>query len=185
MFDQTLFTNPGVQIVSILVGIVVLIAGRRLFWLFVGAVGFVVGLSLAFQFLSDQPAWLILAAALILGLIGIVVAILLQTVAIGIAGFLMGGYILVWLPQRFGLAIGQWEWLIFIVGGVVGAVLAFYLFEAALVVLSSLAGATLIVQSIPMDSLITAVVFIVLLVAGILIQTMTRSVPDADRESTA
>jgi hypothetical protein len=60
-----------------------------------------------------------------------------------------------------------------------------YLFEAALVVLSSLAGATLIVQAIPMDTLITAIVFIVLLVAGILIQTMTRRVPDADRESTA
>jgi hypothetical protein len=55
VIDTGLLTNPGTQIVTILVGIVVLIAGRRLFWLFVGVVGFVAGLSLAFQLLADQP----------------------------------------------------------------------------------------------------------------------------------
>ncbi|MBI1881882.1 MAG: hypothetical protein HYR94_27220, partial [Chloroflexi bacterium] len=179
----TLLTNPGVQIVSILVGIAVLIAGRRLFWLFVGAVGFVVGLSLAFQLLTDQPTWVILVAASILGLIGIVAAIFVQTAAVGIAGFLIGGYALVWLLQRFGLALGEWGWLIYIIAGILGAILALYLFETALVILSSLAGATLIVQATHFDALVTAILFIILLVAGILIQTKTGRARDADSET--
>ena len=183
MIDATLLTNPEVQIVSILIGIAVLIAGRRLFWLFVGAVGFVVGLSLAFQLLSDQPTWLVLVIALLLGLVGIVVAMFVQTAAVGIAGFLMGGYALVWLFQRFELGLTQWNWLIFIVGGILGAVLALYLFEAALIILSSLAGATLITQATHFDTLITAILFIVLLVAGILIQSKTGGTRDTAEAS--
>lgn len=183
MFDPALLTNPGVQIVSILVGIAILVAGRRLFWLFVGVVGFIVGLSLAFQLLADQPVWLIWVAALILGLVGIVVAIFVQTAAVGIAGFLAGGYIVVWLAQSLGLALDQWYWLIFIVGGIVGAVLALYLFEAALIVLSSLTGASMIVQAAHFDTLITAILFIVLVVAGILIQTKTRRPSDTDSQN--
>jgi hypothetical protein len=173
MFETPLLTDPGVQIVSILIGIAILVAGRRLFWLFVGAVGFVIGLSLAVQLLPDQPAWVILVAALIVGLVGIVVAIFLQTAAVGLAGFLIGGYTIVWLLQRFGLALSQWDWLIYIIGGILGAVLALYLFDVALIILSSLAGATLIVQSISLDALITSILFVVLLVAGIFIQSKT------------
>ncbi|HXV44298.1 MAG TPA: hypothetical protein VEC96_14645 [Anaerolineae bacterium] len=46
MIDPALLSNPGVHVISVLVGIAVLVAGRRLFWLFVGAVGFAIGLSL-------------------------------------------------------------------------------------------------------------------------------------------
>lgn len=184
MIDHTLLTNPGVQIVAILVGIAVLVAGRQLFWLFVGTVGFVVGLSLAFQLLADQPTWLILLAAVVLGLIGIVVAVFLQTIAIGLAGFLIGGYALTWLLQQFSLDLSQWGWLIFVVGGVMGVLLAIYLFEAGLIILSALAGASLIVQAINLDPLVTVILFVVLVVLGILVQTSTRRVkPPADQGS--
>jgi hypothetical protein len=182
MIDNTLLTNPGVQIVTILVGIAVLVAGRQLFWLFVGAVGFVVGLSLAFQLLTDQPPWLILLAAVLLGLAGIVVAVFLQTAAVGLAGFLMGGYALTWLGQQFSLDLSQWNWLIFVIGGVMGVLLAIYLFDAALIILSALAGATLIVQALSLDPLVTVILFVVLVVLGILVQTSTRRAkPPADQ----
>ncbi|MBE7553864.1 MAG: DUF4203 domain-containing protein [Anaerolineales bacterium] len=184
MIDHTLLTNPGIQVVAILVGVVVLIAGRQLFWLFVGAVGFVVGLSLAFQLLADQPPWLILLAAVLLGLVGIVVAVFLQTIAVGLAGFLMGGYALTWLGQQFSLDLSQWGWLIFVVGGVMGVLLAIYLFDAALIILSALAGASLIVQAISLDPLVTVILFLVLVLLGILIQTSTRRAkPPADPNS--
>ncbi len=184
MIDTTLLTNPGVQIVSILVGLAVLLAGRKLFWLFVGAVGFVLGLSLAFQLLADQPAWLILTAALFLGLAGILVAIFVQTAAVAVAGFLMGGYALSWLFQRFNFDLSQWGWLLFVIGGVLGILLALYLFDAALIILSSLTGATLIVQVTNFSPVVTIILFVVLVVLGIFIQTRTtRATPSPDQTS--
>jgi hypothetical protein len=184
MIDPTLLSNPLVQIISVLIGIAVLVAGRRLFWLFVGAVGFAIGLSLAFQLLADQPAWLILVAALILGLVGAVVAIFVQTAAVGVAGFLVGGYIVIGLLQRFGLDLSQWGWLILIVGGVIGVILALFLFDAALIILSSLTGASLIVQVTNFSPLVTAAIFIVLVVIGIVIQTTTGRTREAEGEIT-
>ena len=184
MIDPTLLTNPGVQIIMVLVGIAVLVAGRKLFWLFVGAVGFAVGLSLAFQLLTDQPGWLILVAALILGVVGAVVAIFVQTAAIGVAGFLVGGYVVVWLLQQFGLDLSQWGWIVFIIGGILGVILALYLFDAALIILSSLTGASLIVQVTHFSPLVTTLLFIILVVIGIVIQTTTGRARDADSETT-
>lgn len=184
MINNALLTNPGTQIITILVGIAVLIAGRKLFWLFVGVVGFLVGLSLAFQLLANQPTWLTWLAAVLLGLVGIVIAIFLQTAAIGLAGFFVGGYALAWLSQQFSLDMGQWVWLVFVIGGVIGVLLAIYLFDAALIILSALAGASLIVQALTFEPLVTVILFVVLVVLGILIQTSTRRArPPAEQTS--
>lgn len=42
---------------QLLVGVVLLLFGRRLFWLFVAACGFAVGLNLAPQLTSTQSEW--------------------------------------------------------------------------------------------------------------------------------
>jgi hypothetical protein len=174
MFDSINFADPSTQIVSVLVGIAVLLLGRRLFWLFVGAVGFVVGLNLAFQLLTDQPEWLIVVAALVVGFIGAIVAIFAQKVAVIIAGFIIGGIGLLWLLQVFGLDPGRLDWVVFVIGAIIGAIIIALLFEAALIALSSLTGAALITQVInqafQFDALIIAVIFVVLLAVGIIVQ---------------
>jgi len=53
---------------TLIVGLAVLLLGRRLFWLFVGAVGFLAGLQWARPVLGDQPEWVIVVAALVLWL---------------------------------------------------------------------------------------------------------------------
>ncbi len=175
MFESLNFVDPSTQIVSVLMGIAVLLLGRKLFWLFVGAVGFVIGLGLAFRLLAEQPEWLILVAALIIGFAGAVLAIFAQKVAVVIAGFVVGGVGLIWLLQWLSLDLGLLlEWLIFIIGGLIGAIVIASLFEAALIVLSSLTGAALIVQAANQatnfNALIIAFLFIVLLAVGIVIQ---------------
>lgn len=170
MLETIDLTNPAVQIISILVGIAVLLLGRRLFWLFVAAAGFIIGLSLAVDLLTNLPDWVILVAALTLGLVGAVVALIAQKVAVIIAGFFMGGYALIWLLQFLSLNPNGLDWLIFIVGGIIGAILVQFLFEAALIVLSALAGATLIAQVTNFSPPVTAVMFILLLAVGIVVQ---------------
>jgi hypothetical protein len=171
MFEAIDISNPMIQAFSILLGIIVLVIGRKLFWLTVGAVGFVIGLGLALQFVADQPAWITLGIALLVGAIGAIVAIVVQRLAVGIAGFLMGAYALLWLLQEFNPDLGQWEWLALLVGGIIGSILVSSLFDLALILLSSLAGATLIVQVTNFEPLITAVLFFVLLILGIVVQT--------------
>lgn len=176
MFDNFLLANPGTQFFSILIGVAVLTLGRKLFWLAVAVVGFIVGLSLVVRLMSDQPDWVVLVAALIAGGIGALLAILVQKVAIGVAGFVMGGYFVAWLVRFLELDSGQWTWLLLIVGGIVGALLALSLIEVALIALSTLAGAALIVQAINFSPLVTGLLFLALLVVGIVIQA--KMLPD-------
>lgn len=164
------------DIVRILVGVALLILGRRLFWLFVGLVGFVAGITLATQFLSGQPDWLVLVIALVAGLLGVLLALFLQQLAVGVAGFVAGGYIIV---NLLSMLMGETDqllyWLIFLIGGIIGAVLVILLFDWALIVLSSLTGATLIVQAAGLNPTLTLVLFVVLLVVGFVIQASSMT----------
>ena len=76
-------------------GIALLVMGRRLFWLFLGGVGFVAGFDFAERILHDQTQSVILIIALFAGALGAMVAIFLQNFAVVAGGFLAGGYLLI------------------------------------------------------------------------------------------
>ena len=159
------------DILRILIGILVLTLGRKLFWLFVAVVGFAFGASLGSQFFQGQPDWVILIVALGAGLVGALLALFLQQVAIALAGFIGGGYIALYLVSALGWGTpGGSGWLPFLIGGVMGLVLMIALFDWALIVLSSLIGAGLIVQAIPLHRSVEGLLFIILLIVGIAVQ---------------
>jgi hypothetical protein len=164
------------DIILVILGIVLLALGRKLFWLFVGGVGFVAGLTLTTQLLGEQPFWVILLIAALAGLIGSVMAVFLQRLMIAVAGFLAAGYVLVSLLGYFGLELGNLSWLVFLIGGACGAILASLVFDWAVVVLSALSGATLIVQGLAamvpgFESSLNGLLILVLFFVGIVIQT--------------
>src|ERR1700756_2718363 len=82
------------QGVDILIAVVLLLFGRRLFWLFVGGIGFIVGFNFATQAFQGEPAWVALAVAAVVGLMAAVLSIFLQRLVVAIAGFFAGGYFL-------------------------------------------------------------------------------------------
>ena len=155
---------------KLLIGAAVLILGRKLYWLFVGAVGFLIGIALAPRFLAAQPDWVILVVALAAGLLGALLTLFLQQLAIGLAGFVGGGYVTIYLLSALGLDAGSFNWVAFLLGGIVGLVLIIGLFDWALIILSSLTGAALIVQTVPLRPLIAAILFVALAAVGIAIQ---------------
>ena len=157
--------------ISMLVGIAVLFAGRRLFWLFVGAAGFLYGLGVAPRLFPEQPELVVMVIAIVAGVIGALLAIFLQKIAIGLAGALIGGYLLAGLVRASGGEIGSSEPVLFIIGGIAGAILVIMLFDWALIVLSSLAGAVLIVQSLALARGVETAIFAVAALLGILVQT--------------
>ena len=170
------------DLLRILIGLAVLTTGRQLFWLFVGATGFMLGLYLGPRFFADQPDWLILLIAVSLALVGVAWAIIMQRLIIGVAGFLAGGLILLRLLTVLNWDARLPDWAaaqisLVIIGGVIGAILVSILFDWSLIILSSLIGAGLIVEALGFEPLISLGLFAGLVIAGALIQAgmMRRS----------
>ena len=159
-----------VDILILLVAILLLFLGRQIFWLFVGGVGFVAAIDLVSRLATPWPIWLTLVVALAAGLVGALLAILLQEVAVGIAGFLAGGYIVLQVLELLGMPVSTLIWVLALVGAIVGAILALGLFDWALIVLSSLVGASIIARSFALAQPVMLLVFVVAAVVGIVVQ---------------
>ena len=155
-----------INLINVVLGSALLLAGRKLFWLFVGAVGFVTGLQLATSFWQG-PEGLALVFGLIIGVIFALLAIFMQTITIGIAGFLAGGFILNAMAVMFGLDAG---WIIYIIGGLIGLALVIFLFDWAIITLSSLAGASLVVQAFLPGGGAGGIIFTILFLIGVIVQ---------------
>jgi len=151
-----------------LLGIGLLVAGRKLFWLFIAAAGFIAGVQLAGRFL-DGPEWVILIIGLVVGVLFAVLAVFLRVIAIGLAGFFMGGSILTAMAGAMGVADGG-GWIVYIIGGVIGILLVSLLFDWALITLSSFAGAALIVQTFNLGPAVASPIFVALVIIGLVIQ---------------
>ena len=161
------------QWIQILVGTVLLLFGRRLFWLFVGCIGFIVVFDMAGDLFPGQSQSLIFVIAIGMGLLGAIAAIFLQRLVVGVAGFFAGGYFLstvaVAVLHSHQPAI---QWIAFVVGGIPSAILTMTLLDPALIILSSLAGATAISQNVPINQSNQGILFIGLLIFGIIVQGM-------------
>ncbi len=166
----------------VLAGGLLLVLGRKLFWLYVAVLGFAAGLTVASNLFHIQQEGLALLIGLACGLIGALLAYFFQHIAIGLAGFLAGAYITSSLMNFLGLHPGLLGWLLFVVGGVIGAILMSVLFEWALIFLTSAVGTLLILEAFQVSGWIGWLAGIVLFVIGLVIQT---SVERSERRSTA
>ncbi|HEX5836545.1 MAG TPA: hypothetical protein VFY26_01850 [Anaerolineales bacterium] len=159
------------NLINLLLGAALLLAGRKLFWLFIGIVGFITGVQLAARF-WDGPEWTAIVIGIIVGLLFALLAVFIEALAIGIAGFLVGGYVLTTFTNMLGFTDGLLFWLFFAIGGMIGLLLVMFLFDWALIVLSSLAGASLVVQALFAEGGPGSLVFIGLFLLGLIIQGM-------------
>jgi len=161
-------------LLEVVLGGVLLLLGRKLFWLFVAGVGFAVGMFVTPLLLPDAPQGVTLAAAIVLAVLGAVLAITMQKIAIGLVGFIAGGLIANWLLGLLALDLGAMLWLVFIGGGILGALLLATLFDWGLILLSSLVGANLLVGGvgglISLPENLLPIVFLVVFGLGVLIQ---------------
>jgi Domain of unknown function (DUF4203) len=170
MAIQTPSMHFSVVIVGALIGVVILFFGRKLFWLCVAAVGFAAGVEIAPHLVNEPSPLLALSVALVLGLIGALLALFLQKIAIAVLGFLAGGKLAGAIGAAFFVQYMHYSTIIFLVGGIVGAILLLSLFDWALIVVSSLIGAHLIQSTIVLPPSGSTIVFIGLAIIGIMVQ---------------
>ncbi len=169
-FHAKSLMTQTLPIASILIGALVLFFGRKLFWLFVAALGFAVGLQLAPYLSQNPPLWLSLVLSVGLGLLGVLLALLLQKLAIGIAGFVVGGRLATGLAAAFLANSAHYSAITFVIGGILGAILLLALFDWALIIFSSIEGARLITDALHLPSTGTTILLVVLTIFGIAVQ---------------
>ena len=162
--------HSSVTIVGVLIGIVILFFGRKLFWLCVAAVGFAVGVQIAPLLVNEASSLLALVIALAFGVLGVLLAFFIQKIAIAILGFLAGGKLATAIAAAFFVQYAQYSTIIFIIGGIVGAILLLAVFGWALIVVSSFIGAYLIQSAIVLPPTGSTLVFIGLAILGIFVQ---------------
>jgi hypothetical protein len=154
----------------LLVGLLLLVLGRRLYWLFVAGIGFLYGLELAPRLLPEQSETMIVIVALVLAIVGALVAVVATKVVLGMIGFVAAAESRCCCREPGDRPWSRWR---SIIAGVVGGLLL-VLFDWTLIVLSSLAGASLIVTSLErllqMPPIGGTVLVLVLAAVGALIQ---------------
>ncbi|GAB6906211.1 conserved membrane hypothetical protein [Desulfosarcina cetonica] len=148
-------------------GGVLLLMGRRLFWLFVGVCGFAVGIQAAPLLFGPQPFAVIWAIGLGCGILGALLALFAQQLAVVVGGFLAGATLALNLLPPAGAQTFPW---VVLVCAVVGAVATFLLFDWALIVLSAMLGAALIVDGMGLQWSVAVAIYLVLILIGVVVQ---------------
>lgn len=157
------------SIIRILTGLTLLLLGRKLYWLFIAVLGFIAGFILAEALFPEISTWLLILIGLIIGSVCALLAVFVNQLAVALAGFLGGGMLAVQLIDFFDLSSAGY-WILFLIGGIIGIILAALLFDWALIILSSLAGAFLIGSVWQDTSPWVNILILMLFLVGMLIQ---------------
>jgi len=150
-------------------GAALLLLGRKLFWLFIAVAGFYFGLMIAGRFLGNFEGAAV-PIAVILAIGGAVLGLFIQRLALSAAGFLIGGYLSLTLLAPETMEVGWSMAVLFIGGGLVGALLATLVFDWALVILTAFTGTLMIIKSLPFQPPMLTLLFAVLFLIGMAMQ---------------
>jgi hypothetical protein len=163
-------------LVLIALGLLSLMMGKRLFWLFAAIVGFALGWWLAGLFLPDGLVRLL--AGLIAGLILGGLSGFLGKWAIRIVAAIAGFVILPMLLGSLGMLSGFSELVWAVIGGILGFVSAIFLADWTLIFLSSILGAGLILNGarvfLPMSEAVRMITGFILIAVGVIVQSRQK-----------
>ena len=159
---------------GVAVGIALLLWGRKLYWLFFATIGFLVASLLAQWALpAEEPAWWWWLIPLAVGIIGAFLSVFLQKMVLRLGGLLTGAYLGYFLSEPF--LQEPWTWVSLGVGAVVGFFLILYLFNGALILLSSLLGAMVLLEPMEAKPEIRLAVTAGLVLVGCVVQSRQPS----------
>ena len=157
---------------NFILGLVLLLAGRKLFWISVGIIGFLIGMDYTEVFVDPTNGVMTFVMALCLGIVGAGLAYLFQWAAIILVGFLGGGYLLVNILFN-GLLAAPVSYVVFILGGIIGLSIMVLTFDWALIGYSALLGTILLVRTLNVDEATRVVCFVAILAVGVIVQCLT------------
>jgi hypothetical protein len=154
-------------ITGILLGLILLLFGRKLFWFLIAAVGFYVGLLFATRYLDIGDDWHGILIGFCCGAAGVLILYAIQKIALSILGFLTGVFLTFNLIEHFHFTF---HWWLLVIGGIIGVIIAASFFQLALIVLSSLFGSFMVVREMPSESSVRSIIYILLAAMGFIVQ---------------
>jgi hypothetical protein len=156
----------------IIIGLILLMFGRKLFWLLVAVSGFMVGVQFASVVFPNFQQWIQLTIAIGIGIGSALLAILIQRVAFVLAGFLAGLYMALMAAQSFGC--NDIYAVLAVFGGAAGAIAGYMFIDWAIIVLSAMIGSGVIVNALlgmlRLPWSVSIVSFMVLTIIGAVVQ---------------
>lgn len=164
----------SIRIFQILFGLAMLFLGRRLFWVFVGSIGFITATEFAMVNLTGQPDWLIVVIGLTIGVVGALLAVFFQAGAIALAGIMGGGYLGLLFTRSLHISSQTVHTIAVILGAVIGLILFYIIFDSALIAISSFSGAFILVQQFNLTDLNFWLVLILIAFIGIVAQAQQK-----------
>jgi len=154
-------------IAQVVVGLILVFMGRRLFWFFVGVVGFFLGFKVGLSLSYD--ATISFFAACIVGVIAALLSVVLEKVLIVLAGAASGWLLFTRLAEVLSID-ARVSPLVAVAGAVLFAIVSLMVFDAALIVISALSGATLVLEPVAIAGALGLILFVALAGAGIAAQ---------------
>lgn len=162
--------EPVFRTLAIAVGVGLLSVGRRLFWLAVAALGFTLAFALVQELSGDADPGVALALGLAGGVLGAVLAVAVQRIAIVVAGFLLGALATAGVLPSLGSFSDAQTLLLSLGGGLLGAALSLGVASLALRLVTAAVGALLIVEASGLPSPWGRLLFVTLWALGFVVQ---------------
>ena len=162
-------------IVLIVLGLVLAFAGRRFIWLLIALAGFWLGFQLVAWLLPGLDDTVGLLVGVVVGVFGAILARRFTHVLLWIAAFVLVGAAFLNIGEIFTPDSTLILVLLFIVGGLIGLALVRWALSLAVIVISALGGAALVMQGLPAllgttPGTLNLVIGIVVAVAGFIVQ---------------
>lgn len=177
----------AVTLGSLVAGLLLLLVGRKAFWFFLGLIGFAVAVAFIPRIVPDIDPQTRMIVAVVAGIIGAAAASVLTKVAVWVGGFVGGAYVGVIAWQTLMGAAPGFPWIPVVIGGIAGILVAKFLFESVLIIVSSAAGAALLVFTFQVGETIGFILLILFTAIGIIVQGRlwpgaTSKAPEQEKE---
>jgi len=156
--------------ISIVIGICLILLGRKLYWFFIGLAGFFFAYQYVPDLLPALPEKTALIISLAAGGLSAALGVFLNKLFIFAGGFIAGAYLFINAAQLANLELEGIVLLGLAVGGLLGSLLLSMVMEWGLVVLTAAIGALLVLQALPVNRQVMIGLFVLMLILGLVAQ---------------
>jgi hypothetical protein len=162
-------------IVVPLAGLLLLTTGYRYYWLIAGGIGFLFGINIVSTPNGGELTTTAVGVGLICGFLAAIASMFITDLALGFIGFFIGGMLIVGLSLSLGWESGS-SLVLFIAGGFIGLIGMRYARDYALIFISAVIGAAILLSAIPpLEPEIMNLAFLALVALGCVLQFIMRN----------
>lgn len=171
-------------ILSVGIGFMLLLSGRPLYAVFTGAMGFLIGRFVTERYSITPAGWNDMIMPLLFAAIGAGLAFVFRRWSARLLALVAGAYVTATISTALGAATPAWSSSPIVMGlvGVVFMVTLIFWFDYALIFISALTAATMILEFMFSGALGPVMMFIIMVIFGLLVQFLLlhygRSIPD-------